>query len=278
MAESVIHESRFVALERRSNILDRGKTKTDMKVGEMKEELAIFGRKLGLVEGKIDLLLTKVTGSSHASTLERMDRLEKAIQTTVAGQLQDTTQAKSNVKHWMMERVTELEQLVDDLKWDFRDNLPDGLNKKHCEDLCSSTIKDFCKLENRFQTLVLDSEMEARIQTLEVCQSSVRGGPPDRALISVSLLRDKINTMEEQISAIHGDLGIALCGVWDVNAIHSMKDNVEGWREDKAMMQRAIDRLEAEAFERDQNIKLLMRQMKRMLTEQGGSPKRQKIN
>ena len=126
--------------------------------------------------------------------------------------------------------------------------------------------------------MVLDSEVEARIQTLEVCQSSARGGPPDRALISVSLLRDKINTMEEQISAIHGDLGIALCGVWDVNAIHSMKDNVEGWREDKAMMQRAIDRLEAEAFERDQNIKLLMRQMKRMLTEQGGSPKRQKIN
>ena len=266
--------TRFEVLERRSNVLDRCKTQTDRKMHEMKENIVTLRRELDVLDGKMTTLVSRATGSSPLSVQERVKRLEDSVKAVEVGRLEIGTHALSGSNDWLMDRIYALERTVDDLQVDLRDNLPDGLNTQFCKDLCSSTIQDLCRLEHKFDSVVLDADMETRIHLLE-SRSNVNFA--EAPLISVSRLRAKANNLEEEIRVLRGDMDIALVGASDGAQARRMIGELEGWRLDKAEMIESIIALRAEARERDEKIRALHARLENLADTKEETRKRKLI-
>lgn len=279
-------KTRLEVLERKSKIVDRCKPQTDRKLNELNEKITMLRRQVDVLEGRFSALVSRATGASPLAVQERVKRLEQSVKVLTGFHLDKEDSATLGSKDWLLDRVCQLEDTVDDLQVDMRDNLPDGLNRQFCQDLCRSTIADYSSLERKLEMIVLDPDLETRIHLLEsklFLESKQEGTKQEgtkivescHPLISVSMLRSKTNELEEEINALRGDVVVALSSAYNGSEAKDMKGVLEKWKIEKNEMLQAIGELQSDARNRDEQIRDLVARTENLFKED--TPKRKRI-
>ena len=125
----------------------------------------------------------------------------------------------------------DLEEKINYLREDMYDHLPERWESTEQGMIVKCAMEVSRTVQQRFTASVLDAELESRVSQLELALPTTdQNDKTERQTkysISITRLRDNLNTMTEELSVVRKDMDYFVRGYLDVRDVKTMKGQLE---------------------------------------------------